>query len=156
MNENRKITPLNKKKSVHISNTQKVLLILMLIVASLTSLPIVVVLLVGLLPTFTLLVIDNKNINKLIIVGCFNLSGVFIYMFNVLYNSSVDSALTALGDVFNMIIMLCSAGVGLIVYYEVPALFVYMARASNQKHIENIDKKVEKMQETWGADVLPK
>lgn len=156
MNAPRKITSLNKNKKapLRLSATQKLLLLLMMIVALMTTLPILVVLLVGLLPTFTLMILDIKNVNKLIVVGCFNLSGVFVYMFNVLRNFSVDNALFIFSDIFNMILMLGSAAIGLIVYYELPQLFIYLAKASNQKHIANIDTKVEKLQEIWGAEVL--
>jgi len=156
MNKPRKITPLAKQtqqKSIQLSSLQKFLLLLLLIVASLTTFPILVVLLVGLLPTFTLLIIDGKNINKLIVVGCFNLAGVFTYMFNMINNFSIDNAMFIFSDIFNMILMLGSAGIGLIVYYEVPQLFIYLARASNQKQIANIDNKVVKMQEIWGKDI---
>lgn len=156
MSSSRKITPLkqNSKKTVRMSNTQKFLLLLMIIIALVTTLPILVVLLIGLLPTFTLMVVDIKNINKLIIVGCFNLAGVFVYMFNLLKNFSLDSALFIFNDIFNMILMLGSAGIGLVVYYEIPKLFIYIAKASNQKHIANIDSRIEKMQETWGSDII--
>ena len=156
MSEQRRITQLNKtkKNSVKLNNTQKMLLLLMLIIALMTTLPILMVLLVGLLPTFTLMILDIKNVNKLIVVGCFNLSGVFVYMFNVLHNFSVDNALFIFSDVFNMILMLGSAAVGLVVYYELPQMFVYIAKSSNQKHITNIDARLEKLQETWGHEVL--
>ena len=157
MNKPRKITPLAKQtpqKSIQLSSLQKFLLLLLLIVASLTTLPILVVLIVGLLPTFTLLIIDGKNINKLIVVGCFNLAGVFTYMFNIISNFSMDNAMFIFSDIFNMILMLGSAGIGLIVYYEVPQLFIYLARTSNQKQITNIENKVAKMQEVWGKDIV--
>ena len=156
MNKPRKITPLSKQtpqRSIQLSSLQKFLLLLLLIVASLTTLPVLVVLLVGLLPTFTLLIIDGKNLNKLIVVGCFNLAGVFTYMFNMISNFSMDNAMFIFSDIFNMILMLGSAGIGLIVYYEVPQLFIYLARTSNQKQIANIDAKVAKMQEVWGKDI---
>ena len=157
MTQTRRITPLKKQQQIQkprqLSNLQKFLLLLLLIVASITTLPILVVLIVGLLPTFTLLIIDGKNINKLIVVGCFNLAGVFTYMFNVISNFSVDNAMFIFSDIFNMILMLGSAGIGLIVYYEVPQLFIYLARTSNQKQIANIDAKVSKMQEVWGKDI---
>ena len=130
------------------------MLLILLIVASLTTLPILVVLIVGLLPTFTLLIIDGKNINKLIVVGCFNIAGVFTYMFNMISNFSMDNAMFIFSDIFNMILMLGSAGIGLIVYYEVPQLFIYLARTSNQKQITSIENKVAKMQEVWGKDIV--
>ena len=65
----------------------------------------------------------------------------------------MDNAMFIFSDIFNMILMLGSAGIGLIVYYEVPQLFIYLARTSNQKQIANIDAKVAKMQEVWGKDI---
>jgi len=77
-------------------------------------------------------------------------------LFNVLRNYSVDNALFIFSDVFNMILMLGSAAVGLIIYYEVPQLFVYIARTTNQRHINSIDERIEKLKEIWGHDVVAK
>jgi len=154
----RKITPIGKnhKNAIHLSTMQKILLLLLVLIGMMTTMPLLVVLFIGLLPTFTLLIIDPKNINKLIVVGCFNLAGVFVYLFNVLRNYSVDNALFIFSDVFNMILMLGSAAVGLIIYYEVPQLFVYIARTTNQRHINSIDERIEKLKEIWGHDVVAK
>ena len=97
-----------------------------------------------------------KNINKLIIIGCFNLAGVFVYVFNVMRNYSVDNALFIFSDIFNIILMLGSAAIGLLVYYEIPLLFVYISRATNQRHIASIDARVEKLKEIWGPEVTGK
>lgn len=158
MSNNNRIPPLNrpKKNTIHLNIMQKMLLLLLLFIALMTTLPIVVVLLAGLLPTLTVLIIDPKNINKLITVGCFNLAGVFVYLFNVLRNYSVDNALFIFSDVFNLMLMLGSAAAGLIIYYELPVLFVYIARTSNQRYIANIDSRLEKLQEIWGPDVTAK
>ena len=121
-----------------------------------TTLPILVVLFIGLLPTLTLMIIDIRNINKLIIVGCFNLAGVFVYVFNVMKNYSVDTAVFLFSDIFNMILMLGSAAIGLLIYYQVPMLFVYISKISNQHRVASIDERLEKLQELWGKDVLSK
>lgn len=146
----------SKKETKHLNILQKFLLLLLIAIALIRVMPIVVVLFIGLLPTLTLLIIDGKNINKLIIVGCFNLSGVFVYVFNVMKNYSVDNALFIFSDVFNMILMLGSAAIGFLIYYEVPMLFIYLARISNQHHVTSIDAKIEKLKEIWGNDVVGK
>ena len=158
MSDNRNISPYrqNKKGSVHLSITQKILLLLLLIIGLMTTLPILVVLFIGLLPTLTLMIIDIRNINKLIIVGCFNLAGVFVYVFNVMKNYSVDTAVFLFSDIFNMILMLGSAAIGLLIYYQVPMLFVYISKISNQHRVASIDERLEKLQELWGKDVLSK
>lgn len=157
MREERRIQPLDKnKKTTHLSIVQKFLLLLLIMIALVRVLPIVVVLFVGLLPTITLMIIDSKNINKIIIVGCFNLAGVFVYVFNVIQNYSVGNAIFIFSDIFNMILMLSSAAVGLLLYYEIPLIFVYLARISNQRRITGIDSRIEKLKEVWGNDVTRK
>lgn len=157
MREERRIQPLDKnKKATHLSIVQKFLLLLLIMIALVRVLPIVVVLFVGLLPTITLMIIDSKNINKMIIVGCFNLAGVFVYVFNIIQNYSVGSAIFIFSDIFNMILMLSSAAVGLLLYYEIPLIFVYLARISNQRRITGIDSRIEKLKEVWGTDVTGK
>lgn len=157
MSEERNIRPLNKgKKNGHLGIVQKFLLLLLIVIALMRVLPVVVVLFVGLLPTITLMIIDPKNINKIIVVGCFNLAGVFVYVFNIMQNYTVNNALYIFSNIFNLILMLGSAAVGLLLYYEIPLIFVYLARISNQRRIASIDNRIEKLQKTWGREISGK
>ena len=126
---------------------QKIMLVIGVLIAIFTTLPVMVVLLIGLLPTFTIMVTDRKNTNKLIIVGCFNLAGVFIYLFHVINNFTVRDAFFILSDIFNLIIMLGSAGLGLIVYMEVPNLFIYISKVAAEKRLKTIDSNLQKLAE---------
>lgn len=139
-----------------LSLIQKILLAVGLLIAILTTLPVMVVLLIGLLPTFTIMVTDKTNTNKLIIVGCFNLAGVFIYLFHVINNFTVRDAFFILSDIFNLIIMLGSAGLGLVVYLEVPNLFIYLSKVAAQKRLKTIDANLDKLAEDWGEGILGK
>ena len=139
-----------------LSLIQKILLVVGLLIAILTTLPVMVVLLIGLLPTFTIMVTDKTNTNKLIIVGCFNLAGVFIYLFHVINNFTVRDAFFILSDIFNLIIMLGSAGLGLVVYMEVPNLFIYLSKVAAQKRLKTIDANLDKLAEDWGEGILGK
>lgn len=157
MSFNRNINSLKKKqKPFRLSISQKFLLLFLLVIALVRVLPIVLVLSIGLLPTITLLIVSPKNFNKLIVVGCFNMAGVFVYVFNIMKNVSANNALFVFSDIFNIILMLCSAGIGLLLYYEIPLIFIYLAKISNQRRVANIDSKLEKLQEVWGQDVLGK
>ena len=129
------------------------MLVFGVLIAIFTTLPVMVVLLIGLLPTFTIMVTDRKNTNKLIIVGCFNLAGVFIYLFHVINNFTVRDAFFILSDIFNLIIMLGSAGLGLIVYLEVPNLFIYISRIAAEKRLKTIDASLQKLAEDWGEGI---
>ena len=139
---------------VRLSLFQKILLTIGILIAVLTTLPVMVVLLIGLLPTFTVMVTDRNNTNKLIIVGCFNLAGVFIYLFHVISNFTVRDAFFILSDIFNLIIMLGSAGLGLIVYLEVPNLFIYLSKIAAQKRLKTLDANLEKLAEDRGPGIL--
>lgn len=118
------------------------------------TLPAVIVLLIGLLPTITILITDPKNSNKLVIIGCFNLSGVFVYLINVINHFSLDGAFSILSDMFNLVIMLGSAGIGFIIYHEIPSLFITLSKISAQKRIITIDKRLEKIAEEWGQETV--
>ena len=87
-------------------------------------------------------------------VGCFNLAGVFICLMNIFSQFSVNHAITILGNVFNIIIMLGAAALGMILYYELPNLFLLISKASAQRRLHSIDSKLEKIAEDWGRESL--
>lgn len=145
--------PAPKGYGVRLNIFQKILLSLALLIAVVTTLPVMVVLLIGLLPTFTVLITDKTNTNKLIIVGCFNLAGVFIYLFHVISNFTIRDAFFIFSDIFNLIIMLGSAGLGLIVYLEVPNLFIYLYKIMAEKRLKTIDAQLDKLAQDWGEGI---
>ena len=115
------IKPLRRKqppkKAVKLNLFQKIILLLGLVILVLSALPAIVILIIGLLPTITVILTDSKNTTKLTMVGCFNLAGVFICLMNIFNQFSVNHAITILGNVFNIIIMLGAAALGMILYY---------------------------------------
>lgn len=133
---------------------RKMLLAVFLTIIASSALPILIVLLIGLLPTITILLIDPKNSAKLVIIGCFNISGLFVYLVNLLNQMNLDYAITLVGNVFNMIIMLGSAALGFVLYYEMPNLFVMMSKSSSQRRLIAIDKQLNKISEEWGEDII--
>ena len=146
--ENTKKPLANLKKSYRkLSVVQKMILVI-------STLPAVMVLLIGLLPTFTILITDPKNTDKLVIVGSFNLAGVFIYLMSIINTFTIHNAFFIVGDIFNLIIMLGSAGLGLVAYYEIPNLFIFLSKASAQKRLKNIDAKLTHLAEDWGTELI--
>lgn len=147
--------PTNFKKSFKsLSFARKSLLFIFLAILASSILPVIIVILIGLLPTITILFTDSKNSAKLVIVGCFNLSGLFVYLINLIHQYNMDSAFSILGDVFNMIIMLGSAALGFLIYYEMPNLFAYIAQNTSQRRLVSIDKELEKISEEWGNKLI--
>ena len=148
-----KDTKSNTKKS---SLLKKIFIGLGLFLLILTSLPIVVILLIGLLPTLTILLTDPKNTQKAIIVGSFNLAGVFIYLVNILNSYSVRDAFFVFSDIFNLIVMLGSAALGLIIYAELPNLVIWIYKATAQKRLSNIESRLQKLALDWGQETINK
>lgn len=106
------------------------------------------------LPTLTILITDPKNTNKLVVVGCFNLAGVFMYILNIAGNFTIQNALFLISNIFNLIIMLGSAALGLILYCEIPNMFIFISKVSAQKRLKNIDARLEKLTEEWGSEAV--
>lgn len=153
--ENTKKPLANLKKSYRkLSVVQKMILFIGLMFIVISTLPAVMVLLIGLLPTFTILITDPKNTDKLVIVGSFNLAGVFIYLVSIINTFTIHNAFFIVGDIFNLIIMLGSAGLGLVAYYEIPNLFIFLSKASAQKRLKNIDAKLTHLAEDWGSELI--
>ncbi len=131
---------------------QKILLVLGLLVLIFTALPAVIIVLIGLLPSITVLLTDSKNATKLTVIGCFNLSGVFICLMNIFNQFDLDQAFSIVSNIFNLIIMLGAAAVGAIIYYELPNLFVMISKASSQHRLKVIDARLEKLSQDWAKN----
>ena len=50
--------------------------------------------------------------------------------------------------------MLGAAALGMIVFFELPNLFVSISRASAQRKLHNIDSKLEKLSTDWGNEII--
>ncbi len=142
------------KAKIKFNLLQKILLLLGLVILVITALPAVVILIIGLLPTITIILIDSKNTSKLTMVGCFNLAGVFVCLMNIFNQFNLNHAITILGNVFNIIIMLGAAALGMVLYYELPNLFLFISKASAQRRLRNIDNKLEKIADEWGQECI--
>lgn len=133
---------------------QKIFLFLSLMIVGFTVFPIVIVLAIGLLPTFTIIVTDTKNLTKITTVGCFNMSGV-MFCFNNLFNQITSNQFFSVSsNIFNIIIMLGGAALGVVLYYILPDMFVFIFKNSSQHRLKVINSKLEKLAENW-ANILP-
>lgn len=144
----------NKQNTLKFKFFQKLLILLGLIIIAFTILPVVVILFLGLLPTLTVAVTDTKNINKITTVGCFNMAGVMVCLNSLFLQFSSEFEFSILNNIFNIIIMLAAAALGVLFYYLLPDLFVFIFKNSSQHRLKNINAKLEKLTETW-ANIIP-
>ena len=133
---------------------QKVLLAFFLVILTIVSFPIVFILIFGLLPTITVMYTAPENYDKQLIIGCFNISGVFFYLFGLLagFGEGVTNGIA--DNIFMIIVMLSTAAIGVIVYSELPNLYAYIYKISAQKRIEKINARLEKLREEWGEELV--
>ena len=140
---------LKKTKQSRVSGFQKVFLFVLFLAISFKVLPAIVVLFLGLLPTLTIVVTDTKNINKITTVGCFNISGVMICLNNLFNQITAVSKFSITDNIFNIIIMLSGAAIGVVLYYILPDIFVYIFKNSAQHRLKLINAKLEKLKSNW-------
>lgn len=151
----KKETPNKFKESFNtLSVGRKILLFFFLGIMAIITLPAFLLLLIGLLPTITILITDPKNTNKLIIVGAFNMAGVFMYLMGILSEFTLDHTLTVLSNIFNLVIMFGSAAIGFIIYIEVPNLFLFLHKISAKRRLISIESKLAKLTEEWGQETI--
>ena len=143
-----------KQNALKFKFFQKLLILLGLIIVSFTILPVVVILFLGLLPTLTVAVTDTKNINKITTVGCFNMAGVMICLNSLFNQFGSEFEFSILNNIFNIVIMLAAAALGVLLYYLLPDLFVFIFKNSAQHRLKTINSKLEKLTETW-ANIIP-
>lgn len=137
-----------------LSLARKILLFVFIAIIASSFLPAIIVLLIGLLPTLTVMFVSPKDSAKLVIIGCFNISGLFVYLVNVLNKINFGETISLFGDVVNMLIMLGAAAFGFILYYEMPNLFAFITKVSFQKRLIYIDKQLNKISEDWGGEII--
>ena len=140
---------LKKTKQSRVSGFQKGFLFVLFLAMSFKVLPAIVVLFLGLLPTLTIVVTDTKNINKITTVGCFNISGVMICLNNLFNQITAVSKFSITDNIFNIIIMLSGAAIGVVLYYILPDIFVYIFKNSAQHRLKLINAKLEKLKSNW-------
>lgn len=136
-----------------LSFLQKFLLLALLVVMIFVSFPIVLLLIFGLLPTITVMYTDRQNYDRQLIIGCFNISGVFFYLFGLLTKFSSGLSFNVIDNIFMLIVMLGCAAIGALFYSELPNIYAYFYKISAQKRIEKIDAKLNKLREEWGDDI---
>lgn len=145
----------NKVGISKLNSFQKFLIFLGLMLVAFTILPIVVVLFIGLLPTLTAVVTDTKNVNKITTIGCLNMSGLIICLHHIFIQLTTPGSTFSIRENINdIIIMLCAAALGALLYYILPDLFAFIFKNSTQHRLKIINARLNRYAENW-SNILP-
>ncbi len=118
------------------------------------SLPTVLLLLFGMLPTIVAYIVDpSKHKASTISVGGMNFAGVFPYLLS-LWNGihSIDTALGVLTDVFALMVMYSAAACGWMVFVAVPPVVAVLLNVMAERRIAALRASQKRIIEEWGKD----
>ncbi|MHA1597425.1 MAG: acyl-CoA synthetase [Alphaproteobacteria bacterium] len=119
------------------------------------SLPTVLIIIFGLLPTFVAWVIDRtKGKPAAFCVGGINMCGVFPYLLQLwMGDNTMDAAITIMTDVFALAVMYGAAGFGWMIYQSLPTVVTTFLTAIAQHRVSTLRAEQRDLVEEWGKDV---
>ena len=119
------------------------------------SLPSVIIIFFGLLPTIVAFIIDrSKQRNASFCVGGINFCGVFPYLIELWTgDNSMDMSVRILTDVFSLVIMYGAAGFGWMIYLTLPPVIAAFLSVTAQHKVSTLRSTQRQLIEEWGDDV---
>lgn len=137
-----------------LSAFQKIVLFITIIAGLISILPIFLLAVIGLLPTIVIFWTDKDNLNKLVVVGLFNLSGCMPSFMSLIYNFQTAHLINLLGNIYNLVIMFGSAAIGLVLYIELPNFFLFLFKFFASQKQKKIENRLAKLSQEWGDEIL--
>jgi hypothetical protein len=135
---------------------RKVVWILLCLVALLViSLPTVILLLFGMLPTIVAWVSDRSEQKyRTFCIGGMNFSGVFPFLSDIWFkNHSTDAAVRIMTNVFDLMVIYGAAAFGLMMYFAVPPVITQFISAMLQRRVQLLRTQQQTIVEEWGEGV---
>lgn len=119
------------------------------------SLPTVMVLFFGMMPTLVALIIDRTQQKYAsICVGAMNFCGVFPYLMKLWTGThSVNAAADTLTNVFALVVMYGTAGFGWMIFSGVPPVVHAFLAVVDQRRVATLRASQRKIIEEWGEAV---
>jgi|GEM_PF-484910 len=147
-------TPLSRFAKRRFTWSQ-ILVLLLIILFMLVSLPTVILLVFGLLPTMVAFLIDRSYQHSATFsVGSLNIAGIFPYLLELWmgYNT-MDYVLQKMSDVFAIAIMYSGAAFGWALFSSLPPIVGSFYAVVNKQQIASLKAKQKKLLEEWGNEV---
>ncbi len=119
------------------------------------ALPSAMVVAVGMLPTAVAALADRSTTrNAALCVGGLNLAGTMPYLLAMWFGEhTVAAAMRLLGDVFVLMVMYGSAGMGWLLYLSTPPVMDTVLQALTQQKILALRGRQNRLVEEWGEPV---
>ena len=117
--------------------------------------PTMMLLFLGLLPSFVAMVIDRTE-GKYAAFSVFgmNFSGVFPYLTEVWFEDhTIDAAVTIMTDPLDLMIIYGAAGFGWLIYIAVPPVILTFISAMSERRVATLRDNQSKIIEEWGEGV---
>ena len=132
-----------------------ILLALLFVGTLLTSLPTIIVALIGLLPTGVAFIIDRtEGKQNTQAVGWLNFAGIWPYLW-ILWTGehTISRAMQLLSDVFAWLVMYGAASFGWAIFILLPPIIVQVLDLLAEKRVETLRENQKKIIEEWGKEV---
>lgn len=112
-------------------------------------------LVIGMLPTFSAWVSDrDPEKTAPITVGAVNLCGILPYLLQLWRGTNTfHESLTILAQPMTWLVMYGAAAVGWTLYFVIPPLVAGMVSLSHETKVRNLESKQQALIEEWGAEV---
>ena len=119
------------------------------------SLPSLILLAVGLLPTGVAFIIDrSKHKSGTFCVGGMNLSGVLPFIIKLWAdNHTVAAAIDIISDIFSLLIMYAAAGFGWMMFLAIPPVISSFLSVVSQTRLKVLRANQDKIVDEWGPEV---
>lgn len=129
--------------------------ILLFVLLVIISLPTVMVVFFGLLPTIVAYIVDNtEHKYTTACVGGMNFCGVFPYLLDLWMTShTIDYAKELMTDVFVLLVMYGSAAFGWMIFVSIPPVVLAVLNVIAQRRVTTLRNNQIKIIEEWGREV---
>ncbi len=133
----------------------QILVLLLIVLFMLVSLPTVILLTFGLLPTAVAFLIDRSYQHSATFsVGSLNIAGIFPYLLELWMDyNTMDYVLHKMSDVFAIAVMYSGAAFGWALFSSLPPVVGSFYAVVNKQQIASLKAKQKKLLEQWGDDV---
>ncbi len=148
-----------RKKKKNVKKTKvsfgQIVLVVFLLVFALIMAPTTFFLLIGMLPTWVLLFVDNTpRKSKTIAVGSVNLAACFLFLVKIWqYGNEFSTAIEIITQPMSIVVMYCGAALGYFLDWSLSSVAVNILYERSRGRSKAIDLRKNELVKRWGPEV---